>query len=120
MQSVAEMIGRLFSWWNDPAVNALSRPRDSRWPRVREEHLKREPSCRVCGQKTNLNVHHKKPFHLFPALELVDSNLITLCEGPGVNCHLLFGHLGLFASYNPNVEEDVAIWRSKFIQRPRT
>lgn len=49
-----------------------------------------------------------KPFHLFPELELDDSNLITLCEKSGHDCHFIFGHFHDWTLYNPNVIADVA------------
>jgi 5-methylcytosine-specific restriction protein A len=60
-------------------------------------------------------VHHIRPFHTHPELELEPSNLITLCESGrrGVHCHLLFGHLGSFRRVNPMVHEDVKRWRAK-------
>jgi hypothetical protein len=94
--------------------------RSGQWPRVRDEHLQREGCCQVCGGKSELNVHHIRPYHLFPKLELDPDNLITLCEGSTVNCHILFGHLLNWASYNRHVVEDAKEWRSKIIQRPRT
>jgi 5-methylcytosine-specific restriction protein A len=92
-------------------------PRSHEWPKVRAEHLIKEPVCQVCGNKEHLNVHHKKPFHLFPTLELIDTNLITLCEGPAVNCHFFIGHLREWSAYNPDVDVDVAIWREKIAKR---
>ena len=62
--------------------------RSGRWPAVRAAFLKLHPCCEACGTKTNLNVHHIKPFHLWPELELEPSNLITLCE----KHHFYFGH----------------------------
>jgi hypothetical protein len=52
-----------------------------------------------------LQVHHVKPFHLLPELELDESNLISLCMGPN-ECHLFIGHGDSFRCYNPNVRED--------------
>jgi hypothetical protein len=65
----------------------------------------------VCGRTKNLNAHHKKPFHLFPELELATDNLFPLCEtGPGsTNCHCLIGHCGDWTKYNPYVVEDAAM-----------
>jgi 5-methylcytosine-specific restriction endonuclease McrA len=54
-----------------------------------------------------LQVHHIKPFHLHPHLELEPTNLITLCEVKGRDHHLLLGHLDEWASYNERVREDV-------------
>jgi 5-methylcytosine-specific restriction protein A len=82
-------------------------PRSPQWPDVRKAHLEKEPSCRACGGTQNLEVHHIKPFHLFPDLELVDSNLITLCMEQGHPCHFMFGHLLDYQAYNLDVQADV-------------
>jgi hypothetical protein len=68
-----------------------------------------------------LEVHHIKPFHLHPELELEPKNLITLCENKsdGVNCHLLFGHLGSFRSFNVRVISDAIEWKAKILSRPK-
>jgi 5-methylcytosine-specific restriction enzyme A len=76
--------------------------RSSRWAYARKKHLKTEATCQWCGAATNLQVHHIKPFHLFPALELVPSNFLTLCETPNQNCHRRVGHLGAWVRWNPN------------------
>lgn len=98
----------------------ISAKRSGSWPRVRAAHLAANPCCALCGGKDKLEVHHKRPFHLMPELELDPSNLITLCEANkgGVNCHLLFGHLSNFRAFNPNVEADAAAWRAKIQSRP--
>lgn len=95
--------------------------RSSKWPSVRRQFLKANPSCAVCGGKKKLEVHHKLPFHLHPDRELDPENLITLCENKadGVNCHLLFGHLGNFKSFNPNVSDDAGAWHEKIKLRPK-
>lgn len=92
-----------------------SATRSPHWPRVRRDHLKLHPKCEVCETTGKINVHHKKPFHLHPELELDPDNLITLCENWnfGVNCHLLFGHLGNYKNINPSVEVDVANWNKR-------
>jgi 5-methylcytosine-specific restriction endonuclease McrA len=82
--------------------------RSPEWPAVAREHLLHEPACTVCGHEgEGLQVHHIKPFHLFPQLELDPNNLITLCEIRGRDHHLLLGHLDDWESYNLNVREDV-------------
>lgn len=82
--------------------------RSPEWPRVAHEHLSIEPACVACGHKgRGLQVHHIKPFHLYPELELDPHNLITLCEIKGRDHHLLLGHLDNWESYNPNVHTDV-------------
>ena|SRR3990167_10052965 len=87
--------------------------RSPQWPKLRKEFLKGKV-CRVCGGIENLTPHHKFPVHLFPQLELVESNLIALCERKKVlNCHLIIGHLGNFKRYNPNAVEDIEIWNKK-------
>lgn len=85
------------------AVSAIvaTKKRSSRWRSVREQHLKECPRCEACGDDKNLEVHHLKPYHLFPELELEKSNLMTLCcHGiGGMNCHLVYGHCGHWSSY---------------------
>lgn len=95
--------------------------RSSKWRSVRADFLKQNPACSVCGGKKKLEVHHIRPFHLEPELELDPLNLITLCEndGDGVNCHLLFGHLGNFKSFNKNVRDDADVWKLKINGRPK-
>jgi hypothetical protein len=95
---------------------SLSSPsRSSKWPKVRKKHLEKNPCCALCGATSKLNVHHIKPYHLFPELELEESNLITLCENKkkGINCHLFIGHLGNYKNINPCSVQDAATWNSK-------
>jgi 5-methylcytosine-specific restriction enzyme A len=89
--------------------------RSSRWAKVRKEHLEANPKCIVCEGTQQLNVHHIKPFHLHPELELDPNNLVTLCEcaSYGIICHLLIGHLGNYKNINPNSVEDAKIWNIK-------
>lgn len=89
--------------------------RSSKWTKVRKEHLKKNPRCAACNGINKLNVHHIKPYHLFPELELDPNNLITLCESgeKGLNCHLLMGHLGDYKKINNNVVNDSKIWIMK-------
>lgn len=99
----------------------LGTARSGRWPAVRKKHLEEHPCCAACGGTAKLEVHHVFPFHLNPAGELDPNNLITLCEsgGGGVNCHLHYGHLGNFKSFNANVEADSAEWNKKISTRPK-
>lgn len=98
----------------------LSVARSGKWPAVRRAHLEQHPVCAVCGGKENLEVHHKKPFHLHPELELDPANLITLCESKnnGINCHLAVGHIGNFKSLNATVEQDATYLNKKLKGRP--
>lgn len=90
--------------------------RSPRWADVRKNFLKENPTCIACGRSKKLEVHHKKPVHLSPELELDPSNLVTLCADP---CHFLFGHLMNFKSYNKDVIEDSAVYLNKVKNRPK-
>ncbi len=94
---------------------SLNNKRSPQWPTTRANYIKKFPTCAVCGGSKNVEVHHKKPFHLYPELELVEANLISLCESGanGITCHLFVGHLGNYKTYNPMVERDAKIWRNK-------
>lgn len=82
------------------------KPRSPHWSAVRHAFLLANPTCRACGGKDHVEVHHKKPFHLHPELELVVSNLITLCELPGHFCHFRVGHGFDWRLFNKMVVED--------------
>lgn len=90
--------------------------RSPQWSAVRAKHLLKQPSCQVCGATTNIEVHHIRPFHIHPQLELDDNNLITLCTGnKTINCHLRFGHLDNFRTkWNPNIVAESAEWLARF------
>lgn len=94
--------------------------RSGHWPAARAAHLKEFPTCAVCGGNEKVEVHHIRPFHLHPDLELDQSNFITLCEAnkDGFDCHLGFGHLGNFKSFNVGVMSDAAAWNDKIKNRP--
>ena len=89
--------------------------RSPEWSKVRNQFLRENPYCAVCGGSKNLVAHHIKPFHLFPELELDTENLIPLCEAKkyGVNCHLFVGHLGNFRRFNEHVVADAIAWSAK-------
>jgi 5-methylcytosine-specific restriction protein A len=78
------------------------------WPTRRRAHLLLHNACAATGLKIELEVHHIRPFHLFPDLELEESNLITLTEHASFNAHLWIGHSGNWKDYNPHVIEDAA------------
>lgn len=98
---------------------SLGNLRSHQWPKIRRAHLEIQPVCQVCGGAEKVQVHHIKPFHSHPDLELDPSNLISLCEKPGHDCHLVFGHLGSFKAYNPDVSKDSKTWASKIAKRPK-
>lgn len=116
------MIGKIVQHLKDRAAGKIpaGSKRSGEWPRVRAEHLVKNPNCAVCNGKEKVEVHHKKPFHLHPELELNPANLISLCEAKtnGINCHLLVGHLGNFHSLNDSVVSDAAAWNQKISTRP--
>lgn len=80
--------------------------RSPKWRKVRKKHLKAEPYCVACGKRKKLQVHHIKPFHIAPELELEPTNLITLCTNRVMNCHLIIGHRRNFKNHNENVKRD--------------
>ena len=88
--------------------------RSPEWNSLSKTFVKQNPLCAVCGCKDKVVPHHKKPFHLYPQLELDPANLVTLCP----KCHLLIGHLGSWKSYNPEIEMDVQVWSVKVRNRP--
>jgi hypothetical protein len=90
--------------------------RSSEWPRVEREFLLTNSVCAACGGRNHLNVHHKKPFHLDPSLELNKGNLITLCMGIDRHCHLLIGHGDNFRAFNPDVEVDAIQVRNAWLK----
>lgn len=104
----------------DPALDPAAEPlpvmgvaRSPKWAKVRAAHLAEHPECVACGARTMLEVHHVKPFHLFPELELDPQNLMTLCQCPGHNCHLMFGHSLNWAAYNPHAVTDAVVFRER-------
>lgn len=101
----------MFHWIQQ--LQAVAKGRSSKWPAVRADHLRREPTCVACGSNEYLNVHHVKPFSLFPELELqnTDDQLVTLCERPTRNCHLIWGHGGNFKLWNPTARRDAMQYR---------
>ncbi|GHO54524.1 HNH endonuclease [Ktedonobacter robiniae] len=135
-KDIPKVNGRIPSWQKDPGAriaNQYGKARSPEWPRVAHEHLSHEPACVVCGHRgKGLQVHHIKPFHLYPELELDPNNLITLCEIKGRTHHLLIGHLDDWESYNKSVREDTKrysnqsataikanpTWRKEVAQRP--
>jgi hypothetical protein len=83
--------------------------RSSAWARVRSQYLKLSPLCYACGSKDNIEVHHIRPFHLYPELELEASNLVTLCK----HCHLVIGHLRDYTLFNLDVLSDCDVFKQK-------
>ena len=89
--------------------------RSPKWPELRKEHLKNNPSCAGCGRKDSLEVHHIEPVHLNPDRELDPENLITLCDK---YCHFALGHLMDYKSWNKDVYFDSQVYFNKVKKRP--
>lgn len=66
-------------------------------------------SCRCCGRRDTLNVHHIKPFHIDESLELEFDNLVTLCR----EHHFHIGHKDNWKDSNSNVCGDCDRMRAK-------
>ncbi len=87
--------------------------RSPHWKKVRKDFLKQHRTCVICGTKSGLQVHHKKPFHLYPELELDLTNLITVCMSFRRHCHLKIAHGGNFISYVPEINKLINISKGK-------
>lgn len=90
-------------------------PRDGRWAAVRQNYVKRHPTCAACGGRSEVEVHHVVPVS-WPGgkeLELEERNFVSLCRVH----HLWVGHLGSWESRNPDVREDAATWLRKVTGR---
>lgn len=89
--------------------------RSPKWRKIREEHLSQNPCCAACGKSKDVEVHHIEPVHCNPEKELDLNNLITLCDDP---CHIVFGHLMDYKSWNPQVVKDCMVYKNKYKNRP--
>ncbi len=91
------------------AKHAILHPRSVHWPVMRRHWLKDHGICAnpLCKATTHLQVHHKRPYHLFPGLELLPSNFITLCMTER-ECHLKLGHNGNWQKYNARIDQEIA------------
>src|ERR1043165_6757746 len=98
--------------------------RSPEWPEVEKQFKSANPKCTACDETSQLNVHHKRPFHFVvlcgrPDLELDPRNLITLCTRTDREHHLLLGHLDDYESYNPAVLQFVNTYTGKTNQEIR-
>jgi hypothetical protein len=87
--------------------------RSKLWNKTRIAFIKKNPFCAYCKSITYLQVHHIKPFHIWPELELNPENLVVLCENPNINCHFKIGHLEDWKSYNPLVLKQIYFRNNK-------
>jgi 5-methylcytosine-specific restriction enzyme A len=75
--------------------------RSGKWPTLERKIKAERPKCEICGSPTQ-TIHHIKPFHAHPELELDPDNLIALCD----NCHRLWAHFGCcYSTWNPLIGE---------------
>lgn len=92
--------------------------RSPKWSEVQKAFVKANPVCAVCDKKGTLlnplNVHHQRPFHLHPELELDPNNLITLCRRD----HFLLGHLLNWSSYDADIVVNARIIHDRIKNRP--
>lgn len=100
-------------WFSNKKVRYAIR--SPKWSSIRKKHIKENPKCAVCGKDTKIEVHHIEPVHINPDRELDPSNLITLCDSP---CHLIFGHLMDYRSWNKDVVEDSKNYNLKIKNKP--
>ena len=107
---IAFLKHKLNVWKSVRHEKAKEKTRSPKWQGVRDEFLKKYPKCSACESDDHLQVHHVKPFHVHPELELVETNLIGLCMSPD-ECHLAYGHAGNFSYWNPKVREQTALAR---------
>ncbi len=89
--------------------------RSPKWQQVRKQHLENNNTCAACGRNKKLEVHHIEPVHLNPDSELDPSNLITLCDDP---CHIVFGHLMNYKSWNKYVINDCEVYLDRVKNKP--
>ena len=94
--------------------------RSSKWNWWKKQYEKTHPKiCPICSNK-KCSLHHKESFATKPEKELDENNVVWLCDGWGtLQHHRGIGHLGSFVSLNENLDEDIKIWRKKFLTRPK-
>lgn len=111
---------RLWFWLKDllagrPELGGL---RSAKWPAFRKQQIAlRGGKCEICGSTEKLELHHIESFASNPARELDPTNVSVLCESnnKSVICHRFFGHKGDYKKINPEVKEDIAIWKKRLL-----
>lgn len=89
--------------------------RSPRWPAARKAHLKRFPTCAATGMASDLDVHHIRPFHEHPELELDPDNLITLTR----TAHFCLGHFCDWRLSDPDIRQHAAEYLARRASRHR-
>ena len=81
-------------------------PRSGKWPTFLRNFLAKHKECMGCGRKAQ-TAHHCKPFHLFPALELDENNVVPVC----IPCHFGVCHAGDWKLYVESVKTQLTAHR---------
>lgn len=85
--------------------------RGSQWKRARQEALRRNPFCAICGQLRRLEVHHIIPFRI--SWDNRQVNLIPLCKKHHKIVETAF--LGTEEFYDAGVS--LLLWRGILMER---
>jgi len=118
--STSLVIKTIQRWFGSAAqLMGAGPPRDPGWSKASKLFLRDHRDCVVCGGPATV-VHHCKPFHLFPELEMDPDNWRSVCEGSVMNCHLCIGHSGDFKAWNPQFDVDSAILLKRLKERHYT
>jgi len=96
---------------------AKASQRSGKWVTVRKKFLAKNKKaglgCAACGNTVGLQVHHVRPYHLHPELELVESNLRAMCSSvTGLECHEFLCHGGSWKAYVPIIDELCGLLRA--------
>jgi 5-methylcytosine-specific restriction protein A len=75
--------------------------RSPRWASFRREHIK--DKCEVCRKGHFLELHHIKPYHLFPEEETNSDNVVTVCR----SCHFSWCHFFSWKKFNSQIKSDI-------------
>lgn len=113
------MFKRIYKAIKEAAKGKPLKLRSSHWEALRQSHLETNPQCAACEGLVSMQVHHIKPFHIYPELELDKDNLITLCENKETKCHLKIGHLGSWRNENPDVVQNACAFKLELFNKNR-
>lgn len=115
-QTLIEWLETLLELYEEnKAERTLGAKRSPEWSKTKREFEKLYPKvCEFCGTTKKMNLHHLKPFNLFPDLENDFNNLLWACR----DCHFIFCHLKFWGSYDLNAKETAKWYRGKIENRP--
>lgn len=109
------LLNLLEEWQNRDSLRLFGSKRDPRWAQFRREIIfQRGYKCEATGKTENIELHHCKPFHKYPELELDPDNVILLERG----VHFDIAHLCSWRSWNKDIKEDARKLREKIANRP--